>query len=158
MSQTMIPDEYDVYRAYEHPYQTWSSAPVGVLDTPQVGSTPPEQDAFQPPRYPSGPQVAPPPPRKRPGRAGAILLLTLVLALIFGVGLFAGWEFASNKSNTTTTSQTASTTSAPSASSTALQTQMEAAIAKVEPAVVELKVTTAQGEQIGSGVIIDAQG
>ena len=35
---------------------------------------------------------------------------------------------------------------------------MEAAIAKVEPSVVEIKATTAQGEQIGSGVIIDTNG
>lgn len=158
MSQTIIPDEYDVYGAYEQPYQAGSPAPVGVLDAPQVRQAPPEQDAFQPPRYPSGPQVAPPPPRKRPGRAGAMVLLSLVLLLIFGVGLFAGWEFTSGKSSTSTTSQAASTSSATTASSTSLQTQIEAAIAKVEPAVVEIQVTTAQGEQIGSGVIIDAQG
>ena len=39
-----------------------------------------------------------------------------------------------------------------------MQAQQEAAIAKVEPSVVEIVVRTAQGEQIGSGVIIDAQG
>jgi putative serine protease PepD len=72
--------------------------------------------------------------------------------------LFAGWEFASNKSSTTTTSQATSTASTTSASSNSLQTQIEAAIAKVEPSVVEIQVTTAQGEQIGSGVIIDANG
>jgi S1-C subfamily serine protease len=43
-------------------------------------------------------------------------------------------------------------------SSTTIETQQEAAIAKIEPAVVELKVTTAQGLQIGSGVIIDTKG
>jgi S1-C subfamily serine protease len=157
MSQTIVPEEYEVYGAYELPYQAGPSAPVGVLDVPEVTQASPEQDAFQPPRYPSGPQVAPPPPRKRPGRAGAIVLLTLVLALIFGVGLFAGWEFTSSKSSTST-SQATATASSTSASGTSLQTQIEAAIAKVEPAVVELKVTTAQGEQIGSGVIIDAKG
>jgi putative serine protease PepD len=72
--------------------------------------------------------------------------------------LFAGWEFASNKSSTTTTSQATSTASTTSASSNSLQTQIEAAIAKVEPSVVEIQVTTSQGEQIGSGVIIDANG
>lgn len=153
-----LEEEYEVYGAYQLPYQPGSSAPVGVLDAPPVGQTPLEQDAFQPPRYPSGPQVAPPPPRKRPGRAGAIVLLSLVLVLIFGVGLFAGWVFTSGKSSTGTTSQAAATASSTTASSTALQTQIEAAIAKVEPAVVELKVMTAQGEQIGSGVIIDANG
>jgi len=153
MPQIIVPEEYEVYGEYELPYQSGSSAPVGVLDAPGVRQAPPEQNAFQPPRYPSGPQVAPPPPRKRPGRAGAIVLLSLVLVLIFGVGLFAGWVFTSGKSSTSTTSQATAT-----ASATSLQTQIEAAIAKVEPAVVEIQVTTAQGEQIGSGVIIDAQG
>src|SRR5205085_3955754 len=74
------------------------------------------------------------------------------------VGLFAGWELTSGKSSTSTASQASATASATSSSSTSLQTQIEAAIAKVEPAVVELKVTTAQGEQIGSGVIIDTKG
>ena len=153
-----LEEEYEVYGAYQLPYQPGSSEAVGVLDASPVGQTPLEQDAFQPPRYPSGPQVAPPPPRKRPGRAGAIVLLSLMLVLIFGVGLFAGWVFTSSKSSTGTTSQAAATASSTTASGTALQTQIEAAIAKVEPAVVEIKVTTAQGEQIGSGVIIDAQG
>jgi len=86
-----------------------------------------------------------------------------VLALIFGVGLFAGVEFAgTSTSSTATTSRavttTSNTTSATSSSGTTIEAQQEAAIAKVEPAVVELEVTTAQGQQIGSGVIIDTKG
>jgi len=82
-----------------------------------------------------------------------------VIALIFGVGLFAGSEFAGNSANNTSaTSKATATATAASSSSTTLEAQQEAAIAKVEPAVVELMVTTAQGEQIGSGVIIDAKG
>lgn len=46
----------------------------------------------------------------------------------------------------------------PSSSGTSLEALQEAAIAQIEPAVVELKVTTVQGEQIGSGVIIDSRG
>lgn len=114
--------------------------------------------AIQPPWYPSDPPTSPPAPRKRPGRGGAIILLTILLALIFGVGLFAGWEFTnSSKSTASTASQTATAT-ATSTSSATIETQQEAAIAKVEPAVVELEVTTAQGQQIGSGVIIDTNG
>ena len=154
----MLQEEHEVYGAYELPYQPASYAPVGVLDTPPVTQTPPEQDASEPPRPPSGPLSAPPPPRKRPGRAGAILLLTLMLALIFGVGLFAGWEFTSSKSSTSTTSKAVATATATSSSGTTIETQQEAAIAKIEAAVVEIKVTTAQGEQIGSGVIIDTKG
>ncbi|TMC16657.1 MAG: trypsin-like serine protease, partial [Chloroflexi bacterium] len=125
---------------------------------PPVTQTPPVQEASQPPKYPPGPQTSPPPPQKRPGRAGAILLLTFVLALIFGVGLFAGLEFTSGRSSTSTTSRTAATATATSSSGTTLEAQQEAAIAKIEPAVVEIKVITVQGEQIGSGVIVDTNG
>jgi S1-C subfamily serine protease len=158
MLQNMLPEENEAYGAYELPYQPASSASVGVLDIPPVTQTPPVQEASQPPKYPPGPQTSPPPPRKRPGRAGAILLLTFVLALIFGVGLFAGLEFTSGRSSTSTTSRTAATATTTSSSGTTLETQQEAAIAKIEPAVVEIKVITVQGEQIGSGVIIDTNG
>ena len=157
MLQNMLPEENEAYGAYELPYQPASSASVGVLDIPPVTQTPPVQEASQPPKYPPGPQTSLPPPQKRPGRAGAILLLTFVLALIFGVGLFAGLEFTSGRSSTSTTSRTVVTATAPSSSGT-LEAQQEAAIAKIEPAVVEIKVITVQGEQIGSGVIVDTNG
>jgi S1-C subfamily serine protease len=120
-----------------------------------------EHIAFQPPTYPPEPVAGPPmPPRKRPGRSGAILLLTIMLTLIFGIGLFSGWQFSNNRSSSTATSNaTATTTSTTtSSSSTSLEAAQEAAIAKIEPSVVELMVTTAQGQQLGSGVIIDAKG
>ncbi|HKF36568.1 MAG TPA: trypsin-like peptidase domain-containing protein [Ktedonobacteraceae bacterium] len=155
----MLPEEYEVYEGYTLPYQPVSPAPVGVLDAPPVAQAPTEQNAVQPPAYPPGPVAAPPtPPRRRPGRAGAIVLLTLVLALIFGVGLFAGWEFTSSSKSSAGTTSNAATATATSTGSTTLEARQEAAIAKVEPAVVELKVTTAQGEQVGSGVIIDTKG
>src|SRR5437667_3962259 len=151
MLQNMLPEENEAYGAYELPYQPASSASVGVLDIPPVTQTPPVQEASQPPKYPPGPQTSPPPPRKRPGRAGAILLLTFVLALIFGVGLFAGLEFTSGKSSASTTSRTVATATATSSSGTTLEAQQEAAIAKIEPAVVEIKVITVQGELIWLG-------
>jgi S1-C subfamily serine protease len=157
----MLPEENEVYGGYTLPYQPVSSASVGVLDDPPVTHAPAEQVTSQPPTYPPEPVAAPPtPPRKRPGRAGAMVLLVLVLALILGVGLFAGWEFAgSSRSSSATTSNAAATASATSSSGATLQAQQEAAIAKIEPAVVELKVTTAQGrQQIGSGVIVDTKG
>lgn len=151
----MIQEEHELYNPYQTtmPYSAYPS--VGVLDErPQV---PPMQNPSQPPQYPAGPPTSTKP--KRPRRGGAILVLTLVIALIFGVGLFSGWEFAGSHTTTSTTSQ--ATTSAKSASSSniaTIETLQEAAIARIEPAVVELEVTTAQGEQIGSGVIIDANG
>jgi S1-C subfamily serine protease len=86
------------------------------------------------------------------------MLLTIVLALIFSVGLFSGWEFAYNSSSASTTTKAVATSTASSSTGTSIQSQQEAAIATIEPAVVELKVTTAQGGQIGSGVIIDSNG
>ncbi|HEY6542058.1 MAG TPA: trypsin-like peptidase domain-containing protein, partial [Ktedonobacteraceae bacterium] len=154
----MQPEEYETYEAYTQPYQPVSSTSIGVLEPPFVTDTPSEQGtAEEPPGFPPEPPSTPPMrPRKRrrPGPAGAIVLLVLALSLIFGTGLFSGWEFA--HASTTTTAGTTST--ATSSSSTSLQAQQEAAIARIEPSVVEIIVTTAQGEQLGSGVIIDAQG
>lgn len=162
----MLQEEHEVYIPYSLRPQYSPYTSVDFLDVAPVTQTTGEHIAFQPPDYPSGPQTSPTPsipPRKRPGRTGAILLLTLVLALIFGVGLFSGWEFAggnaaSSKSSTSTTSQATSIAPATTSGATTLETQQEAAIAKVESAVVELQVTTAQGQQIGSGVIIDTKG
>ncbi len=155
----MLQEEHEVYIPYSSQSPYVSSASVDFLDDAPSTQTTGEHIAFQPPRYPSGPQVSSTPPRKRPGRAGAILLLTLALALIFGVGLFSGWEFAgSSKSSTSTTAQATTTVPATTSGITTLETQQEAAIARIEPAVVELKVTTAQGQQVGSGVIIDTKG
>jgi len=86
------------------------------------------------------------------------MLLTIVLALIFSVGLFSGWEFSHNSSSASTTTKAVATSTASTSNGTSIQSQQEAAIATIEPAVVELKVTTAQGGQIGSGVIIDSNG
>jgi len=83
------------------------------------------------------------------------MLLTLVFAIILGLGLFAGWEFAGS-SHTSTTSK--ATSVAASSTANTLEAQQEGAIARIEPAVVELEATTAQGQQIGSGVIIDTKG
>jgi hypothetical protein len=49
-----------------------------------------------PPFYPSPHQRSSPGKNQTPGgrlRTGAIVALTLLLALVFGTGLFAGWEF-----------------------------------------------------------------
>ncbi len=143
---------YDAYIPYQ---QATSSAPTGVLERPdeRFATSP----VVQMPDYP------PPSPRKRRGGTGTIIATTLLIALIIGTGLFvAGWSFASQNSTASTTTATASTaqaqTSVALTSGNTVQAQQIAAIAKIEPSVVELSVTTAQGQQIGSGVIIDAKG
>lgn len=160
----MQQEEFSVYTSYPYPqYPYTSSAPVSVLDNALATLTTGEHIAFQPPTFPPEPVAGPPtPPRKRPGRSGAILLLTIVITLIFGVGLFSGWQFSNSRGSLSTTSNSTatatSTSTSTSSSGTTLEALQETAIAKIEPSVVELQVTTAQGQQIGSGVIIDAKG
>jgi S1-C subfamily serine protease len=154
----MLPEENEVYGPS---YQQRPFESVAVLEDATATHILAEQDTSPLPSLPPVPKALLP-PQNRQGRGGAILIFTLVLAIIFGVGLFAGLEFAGGTSSIATTSKavvtTTSTSSTTSSSGTTIEAQQEAAIAKIEPAVVELKVTTTQGEQIGSGVIIDAKG
>ena len=79
------------------------------------------------------------------------MLLALTLALIFSTGRYAGWESAHSSTGTTTTS------SATSSSATSLQAQQEAAIARVEPSVVELIATTAQGDIVTNNLVVSGE-
>lgn len=129
-------------------------------------------DASNEPTVPYTPgtfQPGPPPTtpdRKRGGglRTGAILLLTLLLAVVFGTGLFAGWEFGHSNA---TTSRSAVGTLQPGANpqptippytANNIEAVREAVIAKVRPAVVQVNVMTQRGAALGSGVIIDKRG
>ncbi len=130
---------------------------------PQIQNEPEAQIPYQqqpwgmPEQGASFPSPVPPPlppvnPKRRGTvRTGALVALTLLLAVIFGVGLFAGWQFSKAS---TSTAQTTSTVSATSTVTTA----QEVAIAKVKAAVVEVAVTTQNASAIGSGVIIDQRG
>lgn len=58
---------------------------------------PNENDVFtQPNQYPETSTSSPVEPRHSGSRLrlGALLAFTLMLAVVFGTGLFAGWEFA----------------------------------------------------------------
>ena len=112
-----------------------------------------------PPPWPPAPAQTPLPTktsrRGRTLRGLSGIILALVLAVIFGVGAFAGWQFSRTSAATTTTSATQTTAQA----TTTVQTAQEAAIAKIKNAVVEVQVVTQQGKSaLGSGVIIDARG
>jgi S1-C subfamily serine protease len=101
----------------------------------QTESIPPSQNPAEPP---------PQHPRHGGGlRTAAIIGLTLLLAVVFVIGGFAGWLFVSTKS---------------SAAGTTLGTVREAVVAKVKPSVVEVYVTLTKGAALGSGVIIDSRG
>jgi len=133
----------------EPPYQA-SPNPAMAQESPYQASPNPAM-APMPGIGPSMPLRS----KKKSGMTFAVLALALAILLVFGIGLFAGWQFY-HGSTAATTSTTGTT--APALSSNTIQTQEEAAIAKVEPAVVQLTVTTAQGTAIGSGVIINKNG
>ncbi len=111
-------------------------------------------------------QPASPPPARRGLRTGAILLLTLVIALVFGVGLFAGWQFGQRSATPTINGSTGSglqsgpgvQVTVPALTGNNIESVREAVIAKVKPAVVQVNVTTPRGDALGSGVIIDKRG
>ncbi len=147
----------------------------------QAGSTFYNSTLYTPPSQPTvpNPSIPPtfsaaggPPPGTTPGsrpparggfRTGAILALALVLAAVFGTGLFAGWQFGRTSTPVAAPGQLQPSSNkqqvpipAPNGDNT--QAVREAVIANVRPAVVQINVTTAQGTAIGSGVIIDKRG
>lgn len=111
---------------------------------------------------PTNPVPYPPPnrPHRTGGglRAGAIALLALVLLAVFGTGLFAGWQFGTNRASSQSTPNTSTTTAVPPLNSENVETVREAVVAKFRPAVVQINVLTQQGQGVGSGVIIDKRG
>jgi S1-C subfamily serine protease len=116
--------------------------------------TQPNQEpvAFSPP-------MAPQRPRSRL-RTGAIVALALVLAVVFGTGLFAGWQFGTMNGANTAVLQpgTNSGSAIPPVNGENLEEVRQAVVAKVRPAVVQVNVTTSQGQGLGSGVITDQRG
>jgi S1-C subfamily serine protease len=126
----------------------------------------PQPEAQQPGQWQTSPYnrpVQPSPPRSRTGRTVAI---TLLLAVLFGALLFgAGWEFGHSSTSSGTGSSigtlqpsTNPQPTVPALTNNNLQSVREAVIAKVQPTVVQVNVTTARTAGIGSGVIIDKRG
>jgi S1-C subfamily serine protease len=119
---------------------------------------------------PTQPTAAPPPPSTRPPskglRTGAIIALTALLAVVFGTGLFAGWEFGHNNASAVADRpagsqlQQGSNTQQPipALSGNNIEAVREAVVANVRPTVVQINVATTQGNALGSGVIIDKRG
>jgi S1-C subfamily serine protease len=115
------------------------------------------------PGYMQTPYTTPPVTPRRPHamHTGAIVALSLVLLLVLGVGVFAGWQFG--RTSTTTGGATLQPGIGPQSAVPALnsndeQAVREAVLTTVRSAVVEVNVTTQQGGAIGSGVIIDSRG
>src|SRR5437870_11110825 len=109
----MLPEENEVYGPS---YQQGPFESVAVLEDATATHAPAVQDTSPLPLIPPGPKALLQ-AQNRQGRGGAILLFTLVLAIIFGVGLFAGLEFAGSiTSSTATTTKSVATTTTTSRS------------------------------------------
>src|SRR5713101_7319413 len=94
-------------------------------------------------------------------RTGAILTFALVLAVVFGTGLFAGWQVGAGGRASTGTAQPGIASSGPALPSLNEENPevlREAVVGKVRPAVVQVNVTTSQGQGLGSGVVLDQRG
>ena len=106
-----------------------------------------------------------PAPRRR-GRGGVVVLLLILAALLFSGGLFAGHQWGASDSTgsgtfsvgSLQTGNNTTSTNIPPASNGDISSIREAVVAKVTPAVVQIDTTTAKGQAIGSGVIIDQRG
>jgi putative serine protease PepD len=108
-----------------------------------------------PPAHPTGFPGQKPPRRFRRGTVAAIAAAALVAGGVGGtVGAFIGSDGASQPNATATT---ATTTSSATTSGTE-GTDVSAVVAKVMPSVVQVNVTLANGEAIGSGVVISSDG
>lgn len=156
--------------------QNSNGAPTGVQTswqaTPSPAPVPYDESTapflrgqWQPQQAPAPQQPQQPPQPVRRGsrglRTGAILLLTLLLAVVFGTGLFAGWQFGRGSAAPTLVGSTTATSpqpTIPALNGNNTESVREAVVAKVRPAVVQVNVTTSQGNAIGSGVIIDQRG
>src|SRR5512135_2453269 len=139
---------------------TYEDTKSGLADqVPTQPATPITAPQQAVPGYMDTPPVT---PRRSNGiRTGAIVALFLVLLLVLGVGLFAGWQFgrtSTTTGGTTLQPGTGQQSAVPSLTGNDEQAVREAVQARVRPAVVEVNVTTQQGGAIGSGVIIDSRG
>jgi len=111
----------------------------------------------QPDRPPqgTGPVLQQFPARRRQGlRVGTVLAGLLALALAFSTGLVSGCQIGS----TGASSNNSTGTAIPPLAGNNIESVREAVIARVRPSVVQINVTSQQGEKLGSGVIIDSHG
>jgi S1-C subfamily serine protease len=107
------------------------------------------------------PEPSPPAGRQhsRSVRSAAIVALVVLLAVVFGTGLFAGWVFGTRSSGSEQPAPTPTpTTPATITSGPTLDALRGAVVEQVRPTVVQLNIATASGEGLGSGVILDSRG
>jgi putative serine protease PepD len=108
------------------------------------------------PGWPQAPRQPDQPPGRRPGKArrGAVAMVAGAVLAAGALGGAAGAYFGNDTTAGTTTVSTPLAT--PTSDTTA--TDVSAVVAKVKNSVVEVTVTLPNGEEIGSGVILSADG
>lgn len=138
----------------------WSGMPSHELPTEKSG-----QSAWRegPPLWNTSGKLSVAPAVKSPlrGLQGmAIVALTMIIASVFGAGLFAGWTFS--RDGIGLLSGGDSLSKIPSLTGNKLEAAREEIIANVKPSVVQVNVTamSMMGEQVerASGVIVDKAG
>ena len=144
-----------------HPYYEYGAS-AQQPTTPQNYNTAPGQ--FQP-EPDSTPPVRATTTRRSGVRTGAIIALVIIIALVFGTGLFAGWQFGRTSNSSSPNGNVATLqpgnnppATVPALTGNNIEAVREAVVAKVRPAVVQVNVTTQGGGGLGSGVIIDGRG
>lgn len=165
-----LPVEYRQYPGYPQYYGQQQTEPTAVRSASPTWPNPPDSQpsiqAFQKTGALMDNRSS---VKKGSLRTGAIIALTVVLLLVFGVGLFAGWQFG--RDGGVTTAGPSSSVGAlqqgsnaqpqptiPALSSNNIDAVREAVIAKVRPSVVQINVSLNGQSGLGSGVIIDKRG
>ncbi|HTI15849.1 MAG TPA: trypsin-like peptidase domain-containing protein [Dictyobacter sp.] len=87
-------------------------------------------------------------------RMGTLILLGFLGIILFGAGLFTGWQYGNQGGGLQSSEQSMLFTS----SENAVEALREQVIGKVQPTVVQINVLNDQGNDLGSGVIIDKKG
>jgi S1-C subfamily serine protease len=111
-----------------------------------------------PAEEPTFPVRTPPGRTARGSRVAAMVGLTVLLAVVFGTGLFAGWVYGTRSTESLTGSPPTATSSPVTIPGYSLDAAREAVVEKVRPAVVQITIASASGGGLGSGVILDSRG
>jgi len=116
--------------------------------------------AMPPARGAGGPAVS----RRTGWRTSTLIVLAVLLALVFGTGIFAGWQFGRSGAATSPINNSAFQPGArpsitvPQPNGGNADSVREAVINNVQPAIVQINVSTGGQQALGSGVIIDGRG
>ena len=92
-------------------------------------------------------------------RTSALVMLSVLLLVVLGVGLFAGWVYGTRSTGGVPSGTNSTISLTPTTlTGNALDALRQAAVVKVRPTVVQINVVTSSGNGLGSGVILDSRG